>query len=202
MISRRRAGAERRANRHLALAHAAAREQQVGEIDAGHQQHEADAAEQQQQRRPHAADRLLVQRHDRGADDAVRCRDRPPPAAARCRRSPRSPAPRSTPGFRRPTTERNRALARQRGARRSCRLLAVDELQRQPGFDVRRSAEAARAEHRLVGEHEVGRHDADDRARLVLGCSARGRARSGSPPSRDRQKPVADHDRGRQPPAA
>ena len=89
--------AERRAHRHLALARGAAREQQVRQVDARHQQDHSDAAEQQQQRGTHAADRLVVQRHDRRADRAVGVAVLRRRAAARCPRLRRSPARPSRP---------------------------------------------------------------------------------------------------------
>ena len=59
--SRRAAGAERGADRDLALAHRGAHEQQVGDVRARDQDDDADRGEQRQQRRPDAADDLLVQ---------------------------------------------------------------------------------------------------------------------------------------------
>ena len=50
--------AQRRAHRHLLAARAAARQQQVGQIDAGDQQHQADRAPQQPQRRPQPAGQI------------------------------------------------------------------------------------------------------------------------------------------------
>ena len=65
-------GAKRRADRHLALPHGTPGEQQVRQVHARHQQDEPDAAKQQPERGTHRADRLLVQRHDRGTDRTVR----------------------------------------------------------------------------------------------------------------------------------
>ena len=58
------AGAERAAHRHLARACAGAREQQVGDVDAGDQQHEADRAQQHEQPVLYVADHLRVERAD------------------------------------------------------------------------------------------------------------------------------------------
>ena len=55
------AGAERRANRQLRLARRRTREQQVGDVRAGHEQDEADGAEQDQERRPDVAEHHLVE---------------------------------------------------------------------------------------------------------------------------------------------
>ena len=63
--SRPRAGAERRAKAQLALPHRAAREQQVGDIDAGDQQHEQHRAAEHVQGRANLIDGLLVNRHQR-----------------------------------------------------------------------------------------------------------------------------------------
>ena len=49
-----------------------ARQQQVGHVGARDQQHEADGAEQDEQRPPHVADHLLVQRHDAEGEAAIR----------------------------------------------------------------------------------------------------------------------------------
>jgi hypothetical protein len=64
-------GAECGANRNLFLACGTAREKQVRDVHAGHQQHEANARQQQHERRANAADGLIVQRHDVGAQAAV-----------------------------------------------------------------------------------------------------------------------------------
>ena len=98
---------------------AAAGEQQVGQVHARHQQHEPDAAEQEQQRGTDAADRLLVQRDHVRADSAVRCREK---RSASCRAMPETSAcacATVTPGFSRPTAARKRASARERGHTRS-----------------------------------------------------------------------------------
>ena len=57
-------GAERAPDRHLALPHRRAREQQVRDVRAGDEQDEADRGEQRQQRRTHVADQVVVQRDD------------------------------------------------------------------------------------------------------------------------------------------
>ena len=59
------AGAERRANGQLRLARRGAREQQVGDVRAGHEQHEPDGAEQDQERRPHVAEHHVGERSGR-----------------------------------------------------------------------------------------------------------------------------------------
>ena len=66
--------------RRTAISRAAsrrARQQQVGDVDARDEQHEADRALQHEQRRLHAADALLVQRHRVDALAGVRFRDAP-----------------------------------------------------------------------------------------------------------------------------
>ena len=145
----------------------------------------------EQQRRPHAADRLVVQRDDRGADRAVGVgvaggqllRDAGDLGVRLRGRHARLEA----------SDDRQEAhAADQVRAAGRARRVGVDELHRQPGVDLGRSAEAARAEHRLVGEHEVGRHDADDRPRLARDVQRRARATLGSAPSRARQNAVAD----------
>ena len=55
--------AEGPADRHLALPHGRPREQQVGDVRAGDQQHEADGGEQRHERRPDVADEIIVERN-------------------------------------------------------------------------------------------------------------------------------------------
>ena len=57
------AGAERRPHRQLALPRRRARQEQVGDVGAGDEQHEADRAGQRAERRPHGADQLFPKRH-------------------------------------------------------------------------------------------------------------------------------------------
>ena len=66
--------AERGAHADLALARGAARQQQIRDVDAGHEQHEHDGAHQREQRRPELADHLFLQRkeHHRPAGIALR----------------------------------------------------------------------------------------------------------------------------------
>ena len=59
------AGAERRAHGQLRLARRRAREQQVGDVGARHEQHEPDGAEQDQERRPHVAEHHVGERSRR-----------------------------------------------------------------------------------------------------------------------------------------
>ena len=65
------AGAERRPHRELALARGRACEQQVGDVRARDEQHEADGAQQQQQRGPRVFDDVAVQRGDRELEVSV-----------------------------------------------------------------------------------------------------------------------------------
>ena len=58
------AGAERDANRGLVRPAGGAHEQQVGDVRAGHEQHEPDGAHQHQQRRPGVADGALAHRDE------------------------------------------------------------------------------------------------------------------------------------------
>ena len=83
------ARAERRAHRDLLAAPERPREDEVGDVGAGDQQHEADRAEQHEQRRPHVADEVLVERDDRGAPALVVLRDTAPRAGPRSRSSAR-----------------------------------------------------------------------------------------------------------------
>ena len=62
-----RARAEGGADRELALAAHAAREDEVGDAGAGHQQQQADRSEQQQQRPARVAHHLVLERADEGA---------------------------------------------------------------------------------------------------------------------------------------
>ena len=65
------AGAERAPHRHLLAPAERARQQQVGDVGAGDQQHERDGAEQDGERAPHFADHLFLQRHDAERQAAV-----------------------------------------------------------------------------------------------------------------------------------
>jgi len=62
----RRGGAQGRAHRQIALARGGARQEQVGQVRAGHQQQQPHGGEEREQRRFHPFDHVLVQRH--GAD--------------------------------------------------------------------------------------------------------------------------------------
>ena len=65
------AGADGRAHRQLALPADGARQQQVGDVDAGHQQHDAHRRHQHDERMPHVADDVLVQRDHGEGEPAV-----------------------------------------------------------------------------------------------------------------------------------
>lgn len=65
------ASAERGAYGDLARPRRAAREQQVGDVAAGDQQHQADRRQQRQQTLPDVADELLDERHRCEADGLV-----------------------------------------------------------------------------------------------------------------------------------
>ena len=93
------AGAERGANRDLALARRAARQQQVGDVRARDQQHEADRAGEHEQRRTQIAGELAVHRHEQRAPAGVELRELA--SSGRWRSCPSAPAPRSsaTPGL-------------------------------------------------------------------------------------------------------
>ena len=74
------AGADRRAQRHFALACRAAREQQVGDVGARDEQHARHRAEQDQDRGAHAPDDVLLIALDEDAVAALarrRGEDRP-----------------------------------------------------------------------------------------------------------------------------
>ena len=111
------AGAERAADRDLALARRAAREQQVGDVGARDQQHEADRAGQHEQRRPQIAGQLAVHRHEQRAPAGVELRKLL--ASARWRSCPSAPALRSA---RRPASG---ARSRSCSVRAAARCAAV-----------------------------------------------------------------------------
>ena len=68
------AGAERRADRELALAGERARDEQIGEIRAADQQHDADRGEQDVQRRANGRHEVLKRWNDRSAESRVLAR--------------------------------------------------------------------------------------------------------------------------------
>ena len=150
----RRAGAERRAQTQLALAHGAAREQQVGDVDAGDQQHERDRAGEHEQRRANLLDHLLVNRHERHRPAGIALRRFLLELRRDRSSSRRRPAASETPS-------RSRAM---------------------PCDDPRPGACAQPLERPAVRNHEVGalpfdresrRHDADDGARPAVGGERR-----------------------------
>ncbi len=98
------AGAERGADRHLLAAAEGAREQQVADVGAGDQQHQADGGEQHHERRADVADDVLLQRAPASRPSRRSPPDTPAPAAWRSppARDRASSAP--TPGCRRATT--------------------------------------------------------------------------------------------------
>ncbi len=57
-------GAERGADRELAVARGRPREQEVGDVGAGNEEHEGDGAGEDEQRGTDVAGQLLAQRHD------------------------------------------------------------------------------------------------------------------------------------------
>ena len=65
------AGAERGTDRDLGLSRRRAGEHQVRHVGAGNQQHQADGAEQHEQRRAGVADDVLAERRDREADVGI-----------------------------------------------------------------------------------------------------------------------------------
>ena len=81
------AGAERAPDRKLPASRSRAREQQVRDVDARDEQHEADGAEQHQQCGPHVADEVLAQRHTAMplslSPSGIRARARPAMVASR-----------------------------------------------------------------------------------------------------------------------
>ena len=100
------AGADRGAHRDLALPALGPREQQVGDVGAGHQQQEEDGAEDEDERAPRAAADLLLDRNREGLEAHLRP-DRRPGASG----SPRaSSAPRSRARPSRPRDERRRRV--------------------------------------------------------------------------------------------
>jgi hypothetical protein len=161
-------GAERRSNRHLAASRDAAGEEHVREIRARHQQHEPDAAEQQQERGTGRADRLLVQRHDGRADAPVRIRVRDGRLARDARDFVRRLRCRD-PGFQPSDDRQEPRAADERDERvvRSRRWGRRREQQRSPRVDRDRPGGAG-SEHRPVREDEIGRHHADEGRELPL----------------------------------
>ena len=109
--------AERRAHGHLARPCRRSRQQQIGDVRAGDEQHEADRAHH----RPEhglcrAADVSFGEGFDADADDVlVGIRGRRRPAARRCRSSRSAPRRGRPPGRRRPNTLSDR---RSRGSPR------------------------------------------------------------------------------------
>ena len=65
-------GAHRGADGHLLLAAHGPRQQQVGHVGAGDEQHQRDRAQQQEQRRPHVLHHLILERRHHGAHVAIR----------------------------------------------------------------------------------------------------------------------------------
>ena len=163
--SRSAAGAERGPHRQFLLPADAARQHQVGDVDAGHQQDHPDPGEQHQQGRPHLSDHLFVQRRNRGG---------PPGVGVGI-------------GLLEPRGDRRDAGARLFDARArrqpsDCGQVVhvpdqltrlVDhprpgEEHRRPHVDLHRAGEAGRTDHAAIGEDEVGRHHPDDGRRFVV----------------------------------
>ena len=69
---RRARSAKGRAHSQLALTGEGARQQQVGDVRARHQQHERDGTEEDDDDKTHVSDDLIEQRHDREREAAVR----------------------------------------------------------------------------------------------------------------------------------
>ena len=92
---RRASGAERGAHGHLRLARERARQQQIRDVGARDEQHEADRADEHDERASDVADHLLVERHDAERQPAVGRIDlRVDRAAAARSARPSRPAPR------------------------------------------------------------------------------------------------------------
>ena len=105
--TRRRAGAERRPDRQLALARAGARQHQVRHVHAADEQHEADGAHQHQQHPAAAADDVVrVRRHRQRQLLRPLAHGRRVSLGDRFAREPSSPRACSTetPGFNRAMT--------------------------------------------------------------------------------------------------
>ena len=158
-------GAERRPHRQFLLPAHAARQDEVGDVDASHQQDHRDTAGQDQQRRADVTHHLFVQRVDRGRPPLVGVGIRL--FQARCGRG----------------QSRARLLdadARLQPADRAEIVHVADEAarlidhprprhhHRRPRVHVHRAGEAGGPDHALVREHELGWHDADDRRGLAV----------------------------------
>ncbi len=68
-------GSDRGADGHLLLAAYSPRQQQVGHVGAGDEQHQRDRAQQEEQRRSHVLHHLILQRRHHGAHVAIRFRE-------------------------------------------------------------------------------------------------------------------------------
>ena len=147
-MSRRTPRAEGAANRQLLLPRGRARQQQVGDVGAGDQQHETDGAEQNQQRARDIADDLLVHRHQ--------------PHAEPCIGRILAFEPRGDP-----------IHVRLRGAARDARAQAADDRQPERAARLHQLREPFRGckwrpELRFLGVGEAFRHDADHLVRHAV----------------------------------
>ena len=143
-------GAQRGAQADLALARGAARQQQVGDVDAGDEQHQRDRADQREQRRPELADQSVPaagRASPCGGHCAAALLSR---ARRRCRASRCRPARTTTPS-------RSRAIAYElpRPLRRAQLLQRLPVGNQEIGL--------------LADDREAGRHHADHRPRAVIG---------------------------------
>ncbi len=163
------AGAERGPGRELALASDRSGQQQVGDVHRGHQQHASNAGHQDEQGRADRSDRLIERRHHRHAPSLVGVGK----ALLELRRNrlelglgPRRSHARLEAADRAPPVH----VAHQRPRLGEHPVGASDRTRkrdRHPHVHASDAREAAGTEHPAVGEHEVGRHHADDLEREV-----------------------------------
>ena len=166
------ARAERRADGQLLLSPLGAHEEEVGDVGAGDEQHDADGAEEDPEHRADVADEVVGERPDeRSHADLL---EHLPREAGRQREALHRPS-----GI-------MRAMSRVGLRDRDAGLEAGDRLVAEVADEDLGAVEAERQEQRrlLVEEAEVGRQDADDLVRLALDRQTSDRRRPRLPPNR------------------
>ena len=154
-------GAERRADRHLALPRGDPREHQVGHVGAGDQQHQPDRAHEDEQRGPDLAHDALLQPDQLDAPAAVAARVCPAPAAGRSSLSSSRAPLRSAPGASRPITWRK--------SLRRPRVVSVVSGAQTSTSSRHRQAPRAHAHDRVrhTAEHDLASHGVGAAAELA-----------------------------------
>jgi len=158
-------GTERRTDGEFARAAHALSQCQAGDVHAGHDQHDGDAAEQQEQRRAHATDGLLVQWHHGGAPAAVRVWVGLFELAGDGIEAGGEPI--GGDGGVTPPDDRQVVHVASEPSVPGRERIALGH-PRRPQVDTGARGEAIGPEHRAVREHEVVGHHADDGARLAV----------------------------------